>query len=205
MKIPYNRKSSHYTQKKQIKDNTFIEKVKSEISIPNDFHWKYLAAYVDDLKGYLSDADLEEISTIIRGRDFCAYLNLSETWGLESINTHGAMSELSNWKARYHISSLLKKLDIDDINFDKAATALDKFLSAEKRCKFFNLFKQQIELGTTSFDRELLAYARAFLKKLLTEKVPIQTEYPALQTIVYHSKKINAIFGPLFSELTSVS
>ena len=30
----------------------------------------------------------------------------------------------------------------------------------------------------------------------------IQTEYPALQTIVYHSKKINAIFGPLFSELT---
>ena len=30
----------------------------------------------------------------------------------------------------------------------------------------------------------------------------IQTEYPALQTSVYHSKKINAIFGPLFSELT---
>ena len=30
----------------------------------------------------------------------------------------------------------------------------------------------------------------------------IQTEYPALQTIAYHSKKINAIFGPLFSELT---
>lgn len=30
----------------------------------------------------------------------------------------------------------------------------------------------------------------------------IQTEYPALQTIVYHSKKVNAIFGPLFSELT---
>ena len=30
----------------------------------------------------------------------------------------------------------------------------------------------------------------------------IQTEYPASQTIVYHSKKINAIFGPLFSELT---
>nr|AZF99047.1 orf2 [Ullucus tobamovirus 1] len=30
----------------------------------------------------------------------------------------------------------------------------------------------------------------------------IQDEYPALQTIVYHSKQINAIFGPLFSELT---
>jgi hypothetical protein len=30
----------------------------------------------------------------------------------------------------------------------------------------------------------------------------IQDEYPALQTIVYHSKKINAIFGPMFSELT---
>jgi len=30
----------------------------------------------------------------------------------------------------------------------------------------------------------------------------IQTEYPALQTIVYHSKKINALFGPVFSELT---
>ena len=32
----------------------------------------------------------------------------------------------------------------------------------------------------------------------------IQTEYPALQTIVFHSKKINAIFGPLFSELTRI-
>lgn len=30
----------------------------------------------------------------------------------------------------------------------------------------------------------------------------IASEYPALQTIVYHSKKINGIFGPLFSELT---
>lgn len=30
----------------------------------------------------------------------------------------------------------------------------------------------------------------------------IQHEYPSLQTIVYHSKKINAIFGPMFSELT---
>nr|WGL40997.1 54 KDa protein [Odontoglossum ringspot virus] len=29
-----------------------------------------------------------------------------------------------------------------------------------------------------------------------------QDEYAALQTIVYHSKQINAIFGPLFSELT---
>jgi hypothetical protein len=30
----------------------------------------------------------------------------------------------------------------------------------------------------------------------------IQDEYPALQTIVYHSKQINAIFGPMFSEMT---
>lgn len=30
----------------------------------------------------------------------------------------------------------------------------------------------------------------------------IQNEYPALQTIVYHSKQINGIFGPVFSELT---
>lgn len=30
----------------------------------------------------------------------------------------------------------------------------------------------------------------------------IQTEYPALQTIVYHDKKVNAIFGPIFKEMT---
>jgi uncharacterized protein YodC (DUF2158 family) len=30
----------------------------------------------------------------------------------------------------------------------------------------------------------------------------IQDEYPALQTIVHHSKQINAIFGPMFSEMT---
>lgn len=30
----------------------------------------------------------------------------------------------------------------------------------------------------------------------------IQSEYPALQTIVYHSKHVNAIFGPIFSMLT---
>lgn len=31
----------------------------------------------------------------------------------------------------------------------------------------------------------------------------IQSEYPALQTIVFHPTKVNAIFGPLYSELTS--
>jgi len=31
-----------------------------------------------------------------------------------------------------------------------------------------------------------------------------QDEYAALQTIVYHSKHINAIFGPLFAELTRI-
>lgn len=30
----------------------------------------------------------------------------------------------------------------------------------------------------------------------------LQSEYPALQTIVYHSKHVNAIFGPIFSMLT---
>lgn len=30
----------------------------------------------------------------------------------------------------------------------------------------------------------------------------ILSEYPALQTIVYHSKQINAIFGPMFAEMT---
>lgn len=32
----------------------------------------------------------------------------------------------------------------------------------------------------------------------------IQTEYPALQTIVYHSKHVNSIFGPIFSEYTRI-
>ena len=32
----------------------------------------------------------------------------------------------------------------------------------------------------------------------------IQSEYPALQTIVYHSKHVNAIFGPIFSEFTRI-
>lgn len=36
----------------------------------------------------------------------------------------------------------------------------------------------------------------------LKSDTSIQNEYPALQTIVYHSKKINAIFGPIFKELT---
>lgn len=31
----------------------------------------------------------------------------------------------------------------------------------------------------------------------------IQSEYPALQTIVYHSKVVNAVFGPVFRYLTS--
>lgn len=32
----------------------------------------------------------------------------------------------------------------------------------------------------------------------------ICNEYPALQTIVFHSKEINAIFGPIFKELTRI-
>lgn len=114
-------------------DNTFIERVDAELSIPDDFHWKLLSTYVDDLKGYLLEEDVSSLHTIIRMRDFTAYLELSEVWGLKNINTQGAMSEFSLWKARYHIASLLKKLNIEHEEFDKRENALEKFMSAEKK------------------------------------------------------------------------
>lgn len=143
-------------------DNTFIERVDSTLSIPEDFHWKLLGTYTEDLKDYLLEDDYTLLKGIIRNRDFVAYLGLSEVWGLKNINTQGEITQFSCWKARYHIVSLLKKLNIDDVNFDKQKTALEKFISAEKKCKFFNAFKQPIELGETKFLRHLLSHAKGF-------------------------------------------
>ena len=158
-------------------DNTFIERVDSTLSIPEDFHWKLLGTYTEDLKGYLLEDDYTLLKSIIRNRDFVAYLGLSEVWGLKNINTQGEITQFSCWKARYHIASLLKKLNIDDINFDKQKTAMKKFMSAEKKCKFYNAFQQPIELGETKFLRHLLSHAKGFLKKLLTDKVPLRAVF----------------------------
>lgn len=148
-------------------------KVSTNISLPREYHWKVLGAMTEDLKGYLGLDDISVIKDIIRQRDFQRYLSLDSRWGLQCM-TQSDISDLQKLKARYAVSSLLKKyLPSPDPTLD--ALAKEKFLDSERQCHFFNETLGEIfGKGETPYTRKLLAYMRGFLQQLLGDVVPVK-------------------------------
>lgn len=124
-------------------------------------------------------------------------------------------------KRNFNSPELSGVVDIENTASLVVDKFFDSYLLKEKRKpnKNFSLFsreslnrwiakQEQVTIGQLAdfdfVDLPAVDQYRHMIKAQPKQKLDlsIQTEYPALQTIVYHSKKINAIFGPLFSELT---
>lgn len=134
--------------------------------LPNDFTWEVLSALLQDLQGYLQGRDVQLVRGIVRNRDVVALINLSQEWGLQSINlSSGNLAEI---RAKYQISALLKKFPFDDDCFDRRRTAIEKFLAAEEQCRKCNeILIPQLRRASEPDTLAVMTYARGFISRVL--------------------------------------
>lgn len=146
-----------------------------DVSTPKNYHWKVLDCFVEDLKGYLLPEDSKLLTSIIRKRDFAAYLELDSIWGLQCINSQSGPS-LDTIKARYAVSSLLKKYLPDDVDLKELDNvALEKFYQADWECGLYNRGYSKRLLNARSKRNGLIqTHMRSFLLKLLGRDIPIK-------------------------------
>lgn len=141
-------------------------KISVSLRLPNDYTWQILAALTQDLHGYLRDDDRKRITAVIRQRDVIKLIDLSEEWGLQSINlSSGSLPEI---RARYQISTLLKKFPFDDPSFDRRGRAIEKFISAEDQCKRANeILLPSLRRSSEPDTLAVFTYARGFIARVL--------------------------------------
>jgi hypothetical protein len=141
--------------------------------LPRDYPWKLLSAVQNDLASYL-DSDEEALLTqIIRDRDFDAYLQLDDVWGLQKINVLPPELYSSDQNsAKYQLASLIKKFQFPSDKTLRQEAAFEKFEAAEEQCFAFNATGFNALCSGSEFTADVLTYARGFLLKLLGDSCP---------------------------------
>lgn len=138
------------------------------ITLPEDYPWKVLDNLHKDLSEYLTDSEQKKLHLITRHRDISAYKELSEDWGLQCIVPSDTLPSV---RARYLLSSLLKKFQFSTSKAERLSTAKKKFFDAEALCKKVNhngqLFGDLSEMDVAAF-----SYAKDYIIKVIGNTVP---------------------------------
>jgi hypothetical protein len=141
------------------------------VRVPKDYPWKLLDRMVDDLRCSLTEDSFNHVKTIARERDYEKYMELSETWGPQSISPSG--TSVDEFFARYQASSLLKKFQFKTDKQLRRSAALEKFKAAELNCAAFNQYGwKNIALPESEEALSVFTHARNFLEKLLGSELP---------------------------------
>jgi len=142
------------------------------VDLPESYPWKVLSKITKDLKEYLTDADFSRLTDITRNRDFEGYLKLAEEeWGLQSIASID--SNVVEIRVRYLLASLIKKFRFPTDRAQREERALAIFAEAESLCKTYNQSGyMELDKPETDFGEAILHHAKAFLKRLLGDRLP---------------------------------
>lgn len=141
------------------------------VRVPGSYPWKVLDALVQDLRCSLLPEDAVKLRTVVRNRDYDAYLALSEAWGPQCIDSYGTSTDL--FYARYQASHLLKKYQFPGDASQRRAAALLKFKEAEDVCREFNIVgSRNLAFLTDATDLSAFTYAKQFLSRVLGELLP---------------------------------
>lgn len=157
-----------------MKDNTNRARRQSfsakstNMSLPRDYPWKVLGWLRQDLEEHLESDQTELLEQIVRDRDFAAAQILADDWGLQNSINSPRSEHVSKIRARYQLSSLLKKFRFDTEKEQRLEVATEKFRAAEDVCSAFNSENYlKLSFGETEHDAQVFSYARSFLSKLL--------------------------------------
>lgn len=148
----------------------FTEQV--SVHIPADYCWKTLGFLVEDLDHLFTNEESARLHTIIRNRDYDAYLALGEEWGPQCIGFYSGKT-LAQARAIYQVISLIRKFRFESSQEARTQTALKKFKEAERACLTYNLDGYK-SLAWAEDDRmcNAFSYARAWLEKVLGVALP---------------------------------
>lgn len=136
-----------------------------------DYPWLVLAWLTKDLEECLTAQEIETVRTILRKRDVTATLRLADTWGLQSI-PHQSRN-FARIRARYAVSSLLKKYLFPGEKATRRLNACVKFLQAEDNCRIFNTTGyKKITCPDKEWKVNVWTYARRYLRKVLGPSPP---------------------------------
>jgi len=141
-------------------------KINPSVRLPRNYLWDILNSLLQDLHGYLQETDVQVVKALIRRRDVPALINLSREWGLQSFNlSSGSLAEI---RAKYQISTFLKKFPFDDENFDRRKTATEKFLAAEEQCRLSNeVLIPELCRASEPDTLSVMTHARSFVSRVL--------------------------------------
>lgn len=143
----------------------------ARVNLPTDYPWKVLDKLCLDLQEYLAEADFSKVQKIVRNRDFSAYLELAEAWGLSSCNASTDTS-IVEIRTKCMLASLIKKFQFPTDRDKRIARATEIFFGAEEQCRTYNLegYKNLI-YPETDWGVKILHHARVFLVKLLGDYI----------------------------------
>jgi len=140
-------------------------------NVPKSYPWDILKSLSLDLTHYLTDEESEKLSKIIRYKDLGSYLNLSQEWGLQCIDSTDTV--LAKVRAKYLLCSVIKKYQFPTDKTERVARATEIFLAAEGTCKSYNQVNYKSLTDTEdTWSSDILLRARQFLVKLLGSELP---------------------------------
>jgi hypothetical protein len=134
--------------------------------LPADLPWKMMRWITTDLRDNLADSDFTSIDSIIRSRDLDAYMELSEDWTTQCIQSSDI--SMAERRAKYLVASYLKKFQFPGDSAARKAVALEKFYSSEIACGSYNQVGYKQLVWAKDHDTACkFTYMQAYLSKLL--------------------------------------
>lgn len=145
--------------------------VAAKTRLPKDYPWKVLGCLAKDLSQYLQIQDSQRLESIIRSRDFSAYMALGEEWGLQCMTP--SVVSTAELRARYLLTALLKKFQFQSDAKLRQEAAMKKFITAEIICRSYNRSGyRQITDAEDPYLKTAFSYARLWIQKVIGYDLP---------------------------------
>lgn len=144
------------------------QRVSAVVRVASDFHW-LLFQTITSASEQVIGFDSKPFSAVARSRSMDAYMDLSRTFGLQSmsqrINDRGAQCAA----VEYLLSNIIRKYELPDKNnaMLRRANALANVIAGEAACSRFNTKGRKV-VGVSDIIRD----ARIFTARILGDVLP---------------------------------
>lgn len=142
------------------------------VDIARDYPWLLLGHLNSDLSGWLTDSDRDLVSGIVRSRDFARYSELSERWGLQSINS-SVEPVGPEMASKLLIGSVIRKYPFEGREKEKRDIAIAQVIETNRTCSVFNRTGWK-RLYIDGYPTKELSLMREFIRKVIGFSPPLE-------------------------------
>lgn len=136
------------------------------VRVTRNHPWMILQGLVETLDGYYTDSERSRIRDIVRRRDWDAYSDLCEDWGLQRISSNTPPSNVHKVRAKLAVATLLKKMESEEPDPSLDEVAFSNVIKGERSCREFNTRGRR-----RVADSDVTKLARKFIRRLIGDTV----------------------------------